>query len=78
MPNTIYKGHLLIGVAEYNPESTCWVAKMNISWPMGDDLRYHYIDGPANLFKTKEDAIFHGFMLAELWVDKNGSAAPPS
>lgn len=70
MPNTIYKNHLLIAVAEYNAENTCWVPKINISWRKGDNFHYHYIDGPAKLFKTEEDAIFHGFMLAELWVDK--------
>jgi hypothetical protein len=44
--------------------------KVNISWWEKGTFNYHIIDGPAGLDKTEEEAIAHGFLAGQKWIDE--------
>jgi hypothetical protein len=66
----LYKEHLLVSRAQYDSESECWVPAVIISWKLDGKFQFHSFNHLSKTYKSAQEAVSQGFLLAKLWVDK--------
>ena len=69
MATQLYKGYLIISRAYLNKETESWLPEITVSWSTDGRTSFHSI-APTRDFKSESEAIFEGFALARLWIDK--------
>jgi hypothetical protein len=66
----VYHSYHIVGVAHLNEKSGYWMPKVRVLWTDAGREKKLELDGPANRFKTKDEAEDYAVDMGKNWIDK--------
>jgi len=65
----VYQNFHIVAIARLNEKTGYWLPSVRVSWRNAGEEQQVEFQGPADRFKTQEEAENHALSMGKQWID---------